>query len=304
MRNRPSSLRCPTSARRRRRWRLATLTLAATLTSGAAEAGGTPAWMQSLSAAPVPVHDERADAVALYSETLLSVQPNGKLRRVERAAFKVLRPDGAARGLVRVDYGAHSRITQMRAWSIPADGKPYEVGDRDVIESALPGLADGALVSDVRSRLLKIPAALPGSIIGYEVEREEQPLLLADEWSFQDTVATREARYTLQLPRGWQYHASWFNHPEVAPVSGGVGLQWTLSDLGAVKLEDDMPPWRGVAGRLWLTFTPPAGGSDSFSSWRQMGSWYQELTRGRRDASPEIKQKVAELSAASPAPLT
>ena len=301
MRSRQSSPPRRTSAHY---WRLAALALAA-LGSRTAGASGAPAWMQSLSAAPLPAHDERADAVMLYSETVLSVQANGKLRRVERAAFKILRPDGAERGLVRVDYGPRSRVTEIRAWSMPAEGKPYEVGDRDAIDSALPGLENGALVSDVRSRLLKIPAALPGNIVGYEVEREDQPLMLADEWAFQDTVATREARFTLQLPPGWTYHASWFNHAEVPPVGSAGSWQWTLSDLNAIKVEDDMPPWHGVAGHLWLTFAPPAGGggSDGLSSWRQMGSWYQELTRGRRDASPEIRQKVTELTAASHTPL-
>src|SRR5215470_12158191 len=158
MRSRPSSAR-PRATSVRGRWVIGLG--AAALGGSAAWASGTPVWMQSLKTAAVPAHDERADAVMLYSETVVSVQPSGKVRRVERAAFKVLRPDGAERGLVRVDFGPRSRITQMHAWSLPADGKPYEVGDREAIESALPGLADGTLVSDVRSRLLKIPAALP-----------------------------------------------------------------------------------------------------------------------------------------------
>src|SRR5215470_11818449 len=108
MRSRRSSPPRRTSARC-----LRLAALAAALGSSAAGASGTPAWMQSLNAAPLPAHDERADAVMLYSETVLSVQPNGKLRRVDRAAFKILRPDGAERGLVRVDYGPRSRITQM-----------------------------------------------------------------------------------------------------------------------------------------------------------------------------------------------
>ena len=44
----------------------------------------------------------------------------------------------------------------------------------------------------------------------------------------------------------------------------------------------------------------PAGGpsvSNGFSNWREMGTWYWNLERGRSDASPEIKQEVAALTA-------
>ena len=44
---------------------------------GAADA---PAWMHALVSAPLPKHDEKTDAVLLYSEEILSVQPNGKIK--------------------------------------------------------------------------------------------------------------------------------------------------------------------------------------------------------------------------------
>jgi transglutaminase-like putative cysteine protease len=35
-------------------------------------------------------------------------------------------------------------------------------------------------------------------------------------------------------------------------------------------------------------------------TWSDIGTWYADLARGRRDASPQLKQKVAELTAAAP----
>lgn len=40
-----------------------------------------------------------------------------------------------------------------------------------------------------------------------------------------------------------------------------------------------------------------------FSNWPEMGSWYLNLTNGRRDASPEIKQQVTSLTASAATPL-
>jgi hypothetical protein len=48
-----------------------------------------------------------------------------------------------------------------------------------------------------------------------------------------------------------------------------------------------------------VSFYPPGGAAQNkaFQSWQQMGVWYQGLISGRQDASPEVKQKVAALTA-------
>src|SRR5262249_45693699 len=63
--------------------------------------------------------------------------------------------------------------------------------------------------------------------------------------------------------------------------------------------------WRGVAGRMVVTLFPAGGSATNrgFENWKDEGIWEAGLERGRRDPSPEIKQKVGELttSAATPA---
>jgi hypothetical protein len=72
-----------------------------------------------------------------------------------------------------------------------------------------------------------------------------------DEWVFQSTIPSREARYTLQLPPDWEYKVSWMNYPEVKPVGAGDRQwQWVISDVKALRTEDDMPPWRAIAGQM------------------------------------------------------
>src|SRR5260370_981151 len=35
-----------------------------------------------------------------------------------------------------------------------------------------------------------------------------------------------------------------------------------------------MPPWRGIAGLLVVSFVPPGGGATKgFQNWREMGNW-------------------------------
>jgi len=272
--------------------------------SCAALAGSVPAWMQAQVAVPSPAHDEDANAVLLYSESVLTVQPNGKLKRLDRKVYRILRPDGRGLGVVRVDVDSQMRLDTLRGWSIPAAGKTYDVGERDAVESSLSGVADGELMTDVRTKLLRIPAALPNNLVGYETEIEERPYQMTDEWVFEDTVPVRESHYTLQLPPGWSFKSQWLNHEEQAPVSASPALNsWVVRDLKAIDVEEQMPPWRGIAGRLVISLIPPSGQNPGFQSWSEMGTWYRDLVRGRTDASPEIKQKTAELTAGVPSQL-
>ena len=272
----------------------------------AARAGDAPPWMRGLPSVALPVHDDKDAAVQLYSEKILNVGSNGKMKTVERVAYKILRPDGKSYGMARTFFDSETQVTGMKGWCIPAQGKVYEVKEKDSIESALPGIANGSLMSDLKVKILEIPAADPGSIVGYEIEQEERPYVLQDEWVFQDTIPAREAHYTLQLPSNWEYKASWLNYPEIKPTQvGNNQWQWVLNDVKAVKTEESMPPWRAVAGQMYVSLLPPAGSGQQrgFEDWKEMGVWYTGLLKGRQDLSPDMKQKIASLTASQSTPL-
>src|SRR6266851_565718 len=262
-----------------------------------AVAGDAPAWMHGLVSVPLPAHDEKTDVVQLYSEKIVMVQSADKIKTTVREAYKILRPGGREFGTLVVSFNSHKKITGMRGWCIPAQGKDYEVKDKEAIEISLPKIDGSELVSDVKEKILRIPAADPGNIIGYEYEEEDQPFVLQDVWSFQETNPVREAHYSLQFPPGWEYKATWINYPEVKPTQSGNQAQWVVRDIKAIKPENEMPPMRAVAGLLVLSFVPPGGGANrGFQNWREMGHWEAGLEHGRREASPEIKQKVAVLT--------
>jgi hypothetical protein len=275
------------------------------LVGRARAAGDAPGWMHALVNAPLPAHDEKTDAVLLYSEKTVTVVSADKIKTTVRVAYKILRPAGHDYGVVVVSYNAHEKITAIKGWCIPAQGKDYEVKDKDAVEVSLPKVDGSELVSDVKDKVLRIPASDPGNIIGYEYEEEKQPYVLQDVWSFQETSPVREAHYTLQLPQRWEYKATWLNYPEAKSAQTGSQAQWVVSDVKGIRHEDDMPPWPGVAGQMIISFYPPGGAAQNkaFQSWQQMGVWYQGLISGRQDASPEVKQKVAALTASAGTPL-
>jgi len=179
------------------------------------------------------------------------------------------------------------------------------VKDRDAAETSLFGVQNGELISDLKTRLLTIPAADPGNVIGYEIEQEVRPYVMQDVWDFQERfVPVREAHYKLQLPTAWEYKVSWLNHAEVKSADGGSGQhEWVVTDVEAIRPEEAMPPFEGIAGFMLISLFPPGGNNRGFKDWEDMGRWQDGLTKGRTDASPEIKQRVAELTRNSPTDL-
>jgi len=268
-------------------------------------AGDAPQWMHAAASAPLPAHDEKTDAVLMYSERTVVVQSTDKIKTHVRVVYKILRPSGRDYGVVFLSFNAHSKITGLHGWCIPAQGKDYEVKDKEAIEVSLPKIDGSELISDVKDKFLQIPAPDPGNVVGYEYDEEEQPMVLQRVWMFQREIPARELHYSLQLPPGWEYKASWINYPEIKPTqSGNNQWEWVVSDVKGIRRESQMPPIEGVTGQLVISFFPPGGPAlNGFSSWQEMGKWYLNLTNGRRDASPEIKQQVNSLTAGASDPL-
>ena len=270
-----------------------------------AQAGDAPSWMHAVASAPLPAHDDKTDAVLLYSDQAVIVQSVDKIKTHVRLVYKILRPSGRDYGMAAVSFNPHRKIAGLRGWCIPVQGKDYEVKDKEAVEVALPKIAGSELISDVKEKLLQIPAPDPGSVVGYEYEEDEQPMVLQDVWTFQREIPGRELHYSLQLPSGWEYKASWINSAEIKPTPGGNNhWEWVMNDVKGIRKEEEMPPIEGVAGQMIVSFFPPGGASrNGFTGWLEMGNWYSNLTNGRRDASPEITQQVAALTASARTPL-
>jgi Domain of Unknown Function with PDB structure (DUF3857)/Transglutaminase-like superfamily len=263
----------------------------------AAAGGDAPQWMHALVGVTLPSYDEKTDAVLLYSDTNVTVVSQDRIRTHVREAYKILRPDGRERGRVDVYFNPGRKITSLHGWCIPAQGKDYEVKDKDAVDvSATQGFE---VFSDVKVRVLTIPAPDPGNVVGYEYEVEEQPFFLQDIWDFQGRDPVRESHYSLQIPSGWVFKASWLGHPEVKPDENGNVLQWTITDVKGIRPEPEMPPWRGVASQMIVSFFPAGGTSqkNELATWEGMGTWYENLISGRMESSQAIKQEVSGLVA-------
>jgi predicted transglutaminase-like cysteine proteinase len=261
-------------------------------------AGDAPQWMHAQVNVPLPAYDDKTNAVLLYSQTEVAVVSADKIKTTVREAYKILRPDGRSRGVIYVYFNPQRKIKSFHGWCIPAQGKDFEVKDKDAVEVS-PDMDGAELISDVKYKVLRIPAADPGNIVGYEYEVEERPFFMQDWWEFQEADPVRESHYSLQLPGGWEFKASWMNHAEVkATEAGNNRWEWAVSDVSPIRHEPEMPPFVGVAGQMVVTLFPAGGkAATGFAEWQDLGKWMNDLLAGRIDPSPELKQQVATLTA-------
>lgn len=261
-----------------------------------------PAWMHAAANASLPAYDEKTAAVLLYSENVTTVMADGRLKGLERRVYKILRPEGRRYATAYAHISNDQRVGSMRGWCIPKQGKDYEVRDKDAVEQS--ALAQWELASDSKVRILKIPAGDPGNVVGYEIEYQARPYVLEDQWGFQENVPVKEARYTLQMPSGWEYKAAWLNHNKIEPNDlGGNQWQWIVRDVAEIRHEPSMPPFEGLAGRMVVAFLAPgARQSNGFLTWDQMAKWQTSLANGKRETTPDISNKVAEITAGKNTP--
>jgi hypothetical protein len=110
----------------------------------------------------------------------------------------------------------------------------------------------------------------------------------------------------LQLAQGWEYSTYWLNYKEQPPQTLGTNqYSWDLTDIPATKDEPDMPSYEAIAGQVGIKYFPrdPAQRARTSGTWNDLGLWFDGLTTTSRVASPQITQKVAELTAGMTDPL-
>ena len=259
--------------------------------------------MHALRQRSLAAYDEKTDAVLLYSETNVTVlfRPTRSEPRFARLT-RFCGPTADDHGTVKVNFNPQKKVKSLQAGAFPRKAKIIEVKDKDAIEYA-PSTSGGELISDVRYKILRIPAPDPGNIVGYEYEVEEQPTLLAGYLVLSgNRPSAREPLFSPATCRDGNIRLHGLttlrsNQPRPVTIRGSGSCERREGNperAGHAAVRD------GVAGvmivsllhlvwRSHLKWPLPAG--------TQMGKWYINLVGERVDASPEIKQQVAALTA-------
>ena len=261
-----------------------------------AAADSAPDWLRALAREKLPDYPDNPIAVQLLDEYQTTVMESGEIDTRHRVAYKLLRPEARDRyGAAGVQFDNETKIISFNAWTITADGHEYALKDKDAFEI---GTSTFEVYSDDKAKLQKFTDANPGNVVGYECVQKQRPFVFEDDWEFQAKIPLKHGRLILQIPPGWEYSARWFNYAEQAPQISGNQYIWEVSDVPAVDVEAEMPPDPAVEGWVGLKYFPrdPAMRARTTGSWSDLGLWYDGLAQSTRNPSPEIKQKVVELT--------
>jgi transglutaminase-like putative cysteine protease len=255
-----------------------------------------PDWLRAAAAETLPDYPKDAVAVMLLDELHTTVKDNGDIENTRRCAYKYLRPQARDDyGYAFVSFDNQTKVSYFRAWTIMPSGAQIEVKDKEASEVG----SDDDLYSDHRAKLIKFPEATVGSVVGFEYTQRQRPYAFEDNWNFQRKIPTRHARFSLQLPAGWEFTDSWANFAEQKPQSASNGQYlWELQDIPAIEVEPDMPPFEAVAGRMDIKYYPRDQNlrAKSAGTWNDIGVWYSGLTVSSRIPSPALQQKVSQLT--------
>src|SRR5271154_6466303 len=285
---------------------LAAVTLAAALSwfSPRVFADTAPDWLRAAAQQTLPEYPKDTVAVVLLDEQQTTVKENGEIETRHRRAYKLLRPEAREDyGYAAVRFDNETKISFFKAWTITHDGKEMELKEKDAVEGSWTSFE---VFTDLRAKGIKFSAADPGSVVGYEYVQKHRPFVFEDDWQFQSKIPTRRARFSLQVPPGWEFTNYWANFPKREPQSSANNLYvWEIENIPGTEVEPEMPPFPTIEGRMDIKYFPrdPALRAKTTGSWNDIGVWYANLTSGSRAPSPAMQQKVTELTAGVSDPL-
>ena len=264
--------------------------------SRTAYATNVPDWLRTVAQQAQKKYADDANAVILLDDQETIVNDNGEIVTHERLVYRILRPEGRSYAEYSLPFDNETRINSFRGWSITAKGQEYETKEKDALERSL---GDAQEFNDTKIKILVVPGADVGTVVGFEYEQKRRPYLFQDRWYFQDMIPVEKSRYTLRLPSSWEFRADWLNHNEQKPTEQNGVYVWEVTDVPRIEREYHEPDYRALAGHMIVTFFSDKTAHRNSESWNDLGVWYGQLTAGVRDPSPALQAKVQELAPAS-----
>ncbi len=261
-----------------------------------------PPWAAEPAARPLPANLGKADAVLLFTETLVEFAPTGRRTERVRSVLRLITTEGRAEAVAAVAYQHPAdKVRQLSAWLRDATGSVRVFGRKDVVDVA----ADREALYD-EGRVAQIDAsaeAAAGAIFAWESLVELPPDLPQDVWLFQTQLPVVDARYQLRLPKGWSASAVTFNHEPLQATPTADGLSWSISDVPALKAEPLGPPPARLWGRVCLDIQPAPAAPDrppvlrTFAGWPDVAQHALARFSPSSVSSPALRAKVATLCA-------
>jgi len=260
-------------------------------------ADSVPDWLSAAGRVDLGPFGNGSAAVIVGKWTDFSVDATGKYSLTERTALRVLNRRSAERYLTAVGpENNDSKVTSIQTWTVSPSGHVTQSGKKDLITAA--DVADFEVFSDDRVKMIKVPGAEDGSLVGYEIIIQGHTPISGRRFRMEDEIPVRVSELHVSVPSG---SLRWFvNHPErVGVISQSPnGAAFRSENRPAIPDESDAPPFSSLAAEVFVNYDPK--GPSALQSWEEAGHSYHALFDNGEKPETEIAAQVETLSSHEP----
>lgn len=243
-------------------------------------------------------HPDRG-AVILLDRGVLRVNADGTHTRRVRIVRQILTREAAESAAeLTVGYDASQESFELE-WArvVKPDGtvvaaEPIHVQEGDArVSSRTP------VYTEQKRVRASLGAVAPGTIVDWQLtKRITDPPLPGDfgvRWSINGTPVLRSS-FVLDVPEGMEPRITGTNVP--GPTStrregDRVIREWAYEDVAPVEGEPFAADSNGIQQRLYIT---------GDLEWNDVARWYAGLTGGRYEVTPELEERLREVTADAP----
>ncbi|GAC1432454.1 MAG: hypothetical protein NVS9B5_15910 [Terriglobales bacterium] len=288
-----------------RRFLLSLLLVCGSITLHAQKAVPAPAPVpKSLETSAEKAPDYSQEAYVLEKwHTTYRFENDGTGKREIYARIRVQSEAGVEQlGQVVMGYSsANERVEIPYVRVLKADGTIVTANADSVQDLSAPVQKEAPMYTDFRQKHITVPGLRPGEVLEYNivtvVHRALAPGQFWMEHDFIKNGIVLDEQLEVNIPkdRTVKLKTRPGSDPKITEEDGRRIYRWTsshreLDDDDVANNKKDKKPKK-------KNDEMPAVQMTTFSDWAQMGNWYATLEHDRREPSPEIRAKAAELTA-------
>ncbi len=235
-------------------------------------------------------NDDPAETLLLSSA--VKVNPDGTTKEFHQEIFRVTNERGLQLYKVYRSYFARGdqQLEYKVARVIHKDGSENKAR----LESFRGGRRGSG---NYAAANIELPPLEVGDIVEVQFVREDlYQSFFGDYFGrrefFKSNLPIRDKRFTLVVPKDKKLHFHYRNlnlppQTEIDAESGDKIYHWKQESIAKIKPEPGMPPSSESSPLLEIS---------TFENWREFSDWYWNLIREQHETSPEIQEKVRELT--------
>ncbi|HKS95146.1 MAG TPA: DUF3857 domain-containing protein, partial [Terriglobia bacterium] len=203
-------------------------------------------------------------------------------------------------GQIVIGYSSASeRVDVNYVRVIKADGSKVTAGPEAIQDLSSPVAQVAPVYTDFRQKHITVPGLRPGETLEYSYTTVFQTPLAAGqfwaEYDFNNTSIVLDEQLDINIPRARtvKLKVKPAYPPKITDEGDRRDYHWASSHLVAETSEERK---KRRQKRNSDEEERPAVQMSTFSTWEEVGRWYESLEKDRRAVTPELKAKAEELT--------